>query len=117
MLNPLPPDPARHQDSALAPLSNRERIAELAVKNRLPAIYQTRDFTEVGGLISYGLNFCQHFGRAAIYVDKILKGAKPADLPVELPIKFQFIVNLKTAQSFGLTMSPALLDTADEVIE
>jgi putative ABC transport system substrate-binding protein len=98
-------------------LSNRERIAELAVKNRLPAIYQTRDFTEVGGLMSYGLNFCQHFGRAAIYVDKILKGAKPADLPVELPTTFELVINLKAAHAIGLTIPESFLLRADEVIE
>jgi putative ABC transport system substrate-binding protein len=97
--------------------SNRDRIAELAAKYRLPAIYQTRDFTDAGGLMSYGLNFCQHFGRAATYVDKILKGAKPADLPVELPTTFELVINLKTAKALGLTIPPTLIARADEVIE
>jgi putative ABC transport system substrate-binding protein len=98
-------------------VSNRERIVELAMKSGVPAIYQTRDFVDAGGLVSYGLNICQHFRSAATYVDKILKGAKPTDLPVELPRTFELIINLKTAKALGLTVPPKLLFTADEVIE
>jgi putative tryptophan/tyrosine transport system substrate-binding protein len=95
---------------------HRARIVELAAKSRLPAIYGMRDFVEAGGLISYGANYNEPSRRAAAYVDKILKGAKPADLPVEQPMKFELVVNLKTAQILGLTLSPELLFQADEVI-
>ena len=95
---------------------HRARIVELAAKSRLPAIYGMRDFVEAGGLISYGANYDEPSQRAAAYVDKILKGAKPADLPVEQPMKFELVVNLKTAQILGLTLSPTLIFQADEVI-
>ena len=98
-------------------LSNRGRIVTLAAKNRIPTIYQIRDFVDAGGLISYGLNFCQHFRSAAIYVDKILKGVKPADLPVELPTKFELVINLKTAKALGIEVPLTMLYRADEVIE
>ena len=87
------------------------------LKGHLPAIFQVREFVEVGGLVSYGLNYCQHFRRGATYVDKILRGALPADLPVELPIKFELVINVKTAKALGLEIPPTLLATADEVIE
>jgi len=93
------------------------RIAELAVQHRLPAIYYRRDFVEAGGLMSYGTNAVAMYRRAATYVDKILKGARPADLPVEQPTKFEFIINLKAAKALGLTIPPALLVRADQVIE
>ena len=84
---------------------------------KLPAMYQERTFIEHGGLMSYALNYCQHVGRAAVYVDKILRGEKPANLPVEQPATFQFAVNLKAAKSIGLNLSPQILTFADEVIE
>jgi putative ABC transport system substrate-binding protein len=95
---------------------NRTRMAELALKNQLPAIYWQRQFAEVGGLMAYGPKLPDLYRRVAAYVDKILKGAKPADLPVEQPTKFELVINLKTAQAFGLTLPPTLLFQADEVI-
>jgi putative ABC transport system substrate-binding protein len=98
-------------------LANRSLIVGYAAANRLPAIYQIREFVEAGGLISYGLNYCDHYRRGAYYADKILRGVKPSDLPVELPTKFELVINLKTAKALGLTVPPTLLATADEVIE
>ena len=98
-------------------LSQARRIAELAAKNRLPTMFWTRELVEAGGLMSYGQNPAESFRRAATYVDKILKGAKPADLPVEQPTKFELVVNLKTAKAIGLTISQDLLFRADKVIE
>ena len=94
----------------------RTEIADLAVKNRLPAIYSTLEFVEAGGLMTYGVSLTDLYRRAATYVDKILKGRKPADLPVEQPIKFEFIVNLKAAKQIGLTIPPNVLVRADKVI-
>jgi len=93
------------------------QIASLATKHRLPTIYAFREYTEAGGLMSYGPNRSDMLGRAAIYVDKILRGAKPADLPVEQPTKFELVINLKTAKALGLTIPPSLLLRADQVIE
>jgi putative ABC transport system substrate-binding protein len=98
-------------------MTNRYRIAELAAKHRLPTIFQVRDFVDAGGLMSYGLNYCQHWRSAAAYVDRILKGNKPADLPVQQPTKFELIINLETAKAIGLTVPPTLLGLADELIE
>jgi putative ABC transport system substrate-binding protein len=99
-------------------VSYRVRIAELAAKARLPAIYFNRASVEVGGLLSYGPNLVENYRRAAVFVDKILKGAKPADLPVERPTRFELVINLKTAKALGLTaVPPTLLARADEVIE
>ena len=94
----------------------RKQIAELAVKNRLPASYPLTEYTEAGGLLYYGTNTPDLFRRAATFVDKILKGAKPADLPVEQPIKFEFVINLKAAKAIGLTIPPNVLVRADKVI-
>jgi putative tryptophan/tyrosine transport system substrate-binding protein len=95
----------------------RKEIAELAVKNRLPVTYHRREYVEAGGLMSYGVNQDDLDRRAATYVDKILKGAKPADLPVEQPTKFEFVINLKAAKQIGLTIPPEVLVRADRLIK
>jgi len=96
--------------------SQRKQIAELAVKSRLPAIYYAAEWVEEGGLMTYGVSYTDLFRRAATYVDKILKGAKPGDLPVQQPTKFEFIINLKAAKQIGLTIPPNVLARADKVI-
>jgi putative ABC transport system substrate-binding protein len=96
--------------------SQRKNLAELAIKNRVPAIYPRPEFVEAGGLMTYGVNITDLHRRAAIYVDKILRGAKPADLPIEQPTKFQLVINLKTAKQIGLTIPPNVLARADRVI-
>jgi len=93
------------------------KIAQLALKDRLPASFAFREYVETGGLISYGVNFLDMWRRAAEYADKVLKGAKPGDLPVEQPTKFELVINLKTAKTLGLTIPQSLLQRADEVIE
>ena len=98
-------------------LSRRAQLADLVAKSRLPAMYDASDFVEAGGLISYGRDALDLFKRAATYVDKILKGAKPGDLPVEQPTKFEFIINLKAAKQIGLTIPPNVLARADKVIK
>jgi putative ABC transport system substrate-binding protein len=95
----------------------RKQIADFAIKSRLPTMHGIKEFIVVGGLMSYGANIPDLFRRSAGYVDRILKGEKPADMPVEQPTKFEFVINLKTAKALGLTVPNTLLATADEVIE
>ena len=102
--------------SAVA-FSNRKQIVELAAKLRLPAIYYRDEFVDSGGLMSYGADLDDHYRRAAIYVDKILKGAKPADIPVEQPTKFELVINLQTAKQIGLNVPQSVLYRADRVIK
>jgi putative ABC transport system substrate-binding protein len=97
--------------------SQRTRIVDFAAKSRLPAIYTDGEFVDIGGLMSYGVNVADLWGRAAVYVDKILKGAKPADLPVEQPTKFELVINLKTAKHIGVTIPSTVLYRADRVIK
>ncbi len=116
-------DMTRGRAGALAVLPSsmhfgeRRRLVDLAAKNRLPAVYPWREVADAGGLMSYGPNLPDLSRRAATYVDKILKGAKPGDLPVEQPTKFELIINLKTAKALGLTIPPALLGRADEIVQ
>jgi putative ABC transport system substrate-binding protein len=98
-------------------IQQARHIAELAAKYRLPSIAEIREYVDAGGLMSYGQNRRDNFRRAATYVDKILKGAKPADLPVEQPTKFELIIKRKTAKALGLTIPQSLLISADKVIE
>jgi len=112
----------RHVDALLVGLdgliqAHRQTIASLATQNRLPAVYSGREFIEAGGLLSYAVSYPDLYRRATIYVDKIFKGVKPADLPVEQPTKFELIINLRAAKTLGLTIPPTLLARADEVIE
>jgi len=112
----------RERAEALTTLSDRiivlhrERIADLAAKNRLPAVYASREIVDAGGLMSYGSSPAEMFQRAAVYVDKILKGARPAALPVEQPTKFELVINLKAARTLGLTIPQSLLIRADDAI-
>jgi putative ABC transport system substrate-binding protein len=97
--------------------THRELIATLAARYKLPAVYASRDYAASGGLISYGADFLDQYRRAAGYVDRILKGEKPADMPVQAPTKYELVINLKTAKALGLTVPPSVLTRADEVIE
>jgi ABC-type uncharacterized transport system substrate-binding protein len=112
----------KRPDALLVPgdrvfLTNRVRIVQFAAQRRLPGMYAYRELVEAGGLISYGPNYAAMHRRAAYYVDRILKGTKPGDLPVEQPTKFELVINLKTAKALGLTIPPSLLLRADQVIE
>ena len=113
---------AKYRADALLPLggpligSQSKRVIEYAEKNRLPTIFANSESADAGGLMSYATNIADQYRRAAVYVDKILKGAKPADLPVEQPMKFEFVINLKTAKQIGLTIPPNVLARADRVI-
>jgi putative ABC transport system substrate-binding protein len=95
---------------------NRKQIVSFALKSRLPSIYSIREFVDTGGLMSYGQDQADSYRRVAYYVDRILKGAKPADLPVEQPTKFELVINLKTAKQIGLIIPPNILARADRVI-
>ena len=98
-------------------LANQKRIVGFALKSRLPSVYSRREAVDAGGLMSYGADVAESYRRVAYYVDRILKGAKPADLPVEQPMKFEFVINLKTAKKIGLTIPPEVLARADKVIK
>ncbi len=98
-------------------LAHRVEVTSLAARYRLPTVYPWRSFAEVGGLLSYGVDPGYNFRRAATYVDRILKGEKPGDLPIQAPVKFELVINLKTAKALGLDVPPSLLATADEIIE
>jgi putative ABC transport system substrate-binding protein len=98
-------------------ISHRARVVALAAKRRLPTMYGLREFPDAGGLLSYGPNLLDQYRRTATFVDRILKGAKPADLLVEQPTKFELVINLRTARPLGLTLPPSVLTRADQVIE
>ena len=113
----------KNRDQGVAVMSpafmfvHRQAVLEFAAAHRIPAVYELQIFVEAGGLMSYGVNVSEMERRAANYMDKILRGAKPADLPIEQPTKFELVINLKTAKTLGLTIPPSLLARADEVIQ
>jgi putative ABC transport system substrate-binding protein len=111
------PDGGLLVTSGPGPQRHRELIVALAARHKLPTVYPESFYVAAGGLISYGVDYVDQYRRAAGYVDRILKGENPADLPVQAPIKYELVINLKTAQSLGLEIPPTLLARADEVIE
>ena len=119
MVRPTPKYKPRSQRSGSDSftIAYRVEITSLAARYRLPAVYPDRSFAEVGGLLSYGVNRVDNFRRAATYVDRILKGEKPSELPVQAPVKFELVINLKAAQALGLDVPVQLQQLADEVIE
>src|SRR5262249_45889052 len=115
----VPPD---HRDALIvmtspALVSDRSQLSEFAIRHRMRSIGVAREFADAGCLLTYGANFAQMYARAADYIDRIAKGTLPADLPIELPTKFELVVNLKTTKALGLSLSPMLIARADEVIE
>jgi putative ABC transport system substrate-binding protein len=98
-------------------IDQRRTIVDLAARHRLPAVYGEREFVEVGGLMFYGASLAEMYRRSAVYVDRVLKGARPADLPIEQPTKFELIVNQKTARSIGVSLPRSLLLRADQIVE
>jgi putative ABC transport system substrate-binding protein len=116
-LNKQRPDGLYVPPGGPLPFANRERIAHFALKNRLPSMYINRQFVDAGGLMFYGADQAESYRRVAYFVDRILKGAKPADLPVEQPMRFEFIINLKTAKQIGLTIPPEVLARASKLIK
>ncbi|MFL4980867.1 MAG: ABC transporter substrate binding protein, partial [Xanthobacteraceae bacterium] len=105
------------RDRPLFSTAQAKLLVERVATRRLPVVYESRDFVEFGGLMAFGVDVPDHYRRAAWYVDQILNGAKPADLPVEQPTKFELVINLKTAKALGLELPPTLIARADEVIE
>jgi putative ABC transport system substrate-binding protein len=116
-LNKQPPDGLYALGAGGVMRPNQKRIAGFALKSRLPSMYNSREAVEAGGLMSYGRDLADGYRRVAYYVDRILKGAKPADLPVEQPTKFEFVINLKTAKQIGLTIPPEVLARATTLIK
>jgi putative tryptophan/tyrosine transport system substrate-binding protein len=115
----VPPD---HRGTLIMPTSpefyrDRQRLADFALRHKIASMFVLREWVDAGGLLSYGVNFSAIFRRAAEYVDKIAKGARPSDLPIEQPTRFELVLNLKTAKAIGITIAPQILVRADEVIE
>jgi putative tryptophan/tyrosine transport system substrate-binding protein len=110
-------DPAVYVPSTTFSVMHRDKLAQIALSHRLPTLYGFREFAEAGGLMSYGANLLDAYRRAATFVDKILKGSRPSDLPVEQPTRFELVINARTAKALGIEVPPTLVALADEVIE